>query len=90
MSEEISNKKKVALSARAIDKMKAGKVDKSDIGEYTGLRFFYGKTGLKSFIYHHRSPIDNAIKKINLGNDSNRGSWIAQEIRDWIQLKIEP
>ncbi|WP_262768009.1 hypothetical protein [Acinetobacter courvalinii] len=40
MSEEISNKKKVALSARAIDKMKAGKVDKSDIGEYTGLRFF--------------------------------------------------
>ena len=55
MSEEISNKKKVALTARAIDKMKAGKVD-----------------------------------KINLGNDSNRVSWIAKEIRDWIQLKIEP
>ncbi len=31
MSEEISNKKKVALSARAIDQMKAGKVDKSDM-----------------------------------------------------------
>lgn len=38
MSEEINNKKKVALSARAIDKMKFGDADKSDIGEYTGLR----------------------------------------------------
>lgn len=32
MSEEISNKKKVALSARAIDKMKIGDSAKSDIG----------------------------------------------------------
>lgn len=34
MSEEINNKKKVALSARAIDKMKIEDPDKSDIGEY--------------------------------------------------------
>ncbi|MFI8033428.1 hypothetical protein ACH8I4_06035 [Acinetobacter sp. ABJ_C3_5] len=68
--------------------MKAGDADKSDIGEYTGLRFVYGKTGLKSFTYHHRSPIDNTIKKITWGNYSNKVSWIAQEILDWIQLKI--
>lgn len=68
MSEEINNKKKVALSARAIDKMKAGDADKSDIGEYTGLRVVCGKTGLKSFIYRYRSPLDNSLKKITLGN----------------------
>lgn len=56
MSEEISNKKKVALSARAIDKMKAGDAVKSDIGEYSGLRVVCGKTGLKSFVYRYRSP----------------------------------
>ena len=38
MNEEIINKKKVALSARAIDKMKIGDPDKSDIGEYLGYR----------------------------------------------------
>jgi len=71
MSEEINNKKKVALSARAIDKMKFGDSVKSDIGEYTGLRVVCGKTGLKSFIYRYRSPIDNSIKKITLGNYPN-------------------
>jgi len=71
MSEEINNKKKVALSARAIDKMKFGDAVKSDIGEYTGLRVVCGKTGLKSFIYRYRSPIDNSIKKITLGNYPN-------------------
>lgn len=71
MSEEINNKKKVALSARAIDKMKYGDAVKSDIGEYTGLRVICGKTGLKSFIYRYRSPIDNSIKKITLGNYPN-------------------
>lgn len=71
MSEEINNKKKVALSARAIDKMKVGDADKSDIGEYTGLRVVCGKTGLKSFVYRYRSPIDNSLKKITLGNYPN-------------------
>ncbi|MCU4347695.1 tyrosine-type recombinase/integrase [Acinetobacter lactucae] len=68
MNEEISNKKKVALSARAIDKMKIGDPDKSDIGEYTGLRVVCRKTGLKSFVYRYRSPVDNSLKKITLGN----------------------
>lgn len=45
MSEEITNKKKVALSARAVDKMKIGNLDKSDIGEYIGLRVTCGKKG---------------------------------------------
>ncbi|MCM1958199.1 tyrosine-type recombinase/integrase [Acinetobacter modestus] len=71
MSEEINNKKKVALSARAIDKMKAGDADKSDIGEYTGLRVVCGKTGIKSFVYRYRSPLDNSLKKITLGNYPN-------------------
>lgn len=68
MSQERNNKKKVALSARAIDKMKVGDPDKSDIGEYIGLRVVCGKTGLKSFVYRYRSPIDNSLKKITLGN----------------------
>ena len=68
MSEEITNKKKVALSARAVDKMKIGDSDKSDIGEYTGLRVTCGKTGLKSFVYRYRSPLDNSLKKITLVN----------------------
>lgn len=71
MSEEINNKKKVALSARAIDKMKTGDAVKSDIGEYSGLRVVCGKTGLKSFVYRYRSPIDNSLKKITLGNYPN-------------------
>lgn len=68
MSVEIISKPKVALSARAIDKMKASDSDKVDIGEYSGLRVTCGKTGLKSFVYRYRSPIDNSLKKITLGN----------------------
>ncbi|MGE8532316.1 MAG: tyrosine-type recombinase/integrase [Acinetobacter guillouiae] len=68
MSEEINNKRKVALSARAIDKMKKGDAVKIDIGEYSGLRVVCGKTGLKSFVYRYRSPIDNSLKKITLGS----------------------
>ncbi|WP_227602529.1 Arm DNA-binding domain-containing protein [Acinetobacter sp. ACIN00229] len=68
MSEEINSKKKVTLSARAIDKMKIGDSNKSDIGEYSSLRVTFGKTGLKSFVYRYRSPVDNSLKKITLGN----------------------
>ncbi|OTG66462.1 tyrosine-type recombinase/integrase [Acinetobacter silvestris] len=71
MNEEINSKKKVALSARAIDKMKIGDPDKSDIAEYIGLRVVCGKTGLKSFVYRYRSPVDNSLKKITLGNYPN-------------------
>ncbi len=68
MSEEITNKKKVALSARAVDKMKIGNSDKRDIGEYTGLSVTCRKTGLRSFVYRYRSPLDNSLKKITLVN----------------------
>ncbi|WP_165495577.1 hypothetical protein [Acinetobacter sp. ANC 4173] len=37
--------KKVALSARAIDNMKVGDKDKTDVGEHSGLRVSCGKTG---------------------------------------------
>ena len=58
--------KKVALSARAIDKMKP-ETTKADIGEYEGLRVNCGKTGLKSFIYRYRSPVDQTLKKMKIG-----------------------
>ena len=38
---------KKALSAKAIEKMKAGDPDKADIGENTGLRVHCGKTGIR-------------------------------------------
>ena len=60
--------KKAALSARAIEKMKAGDKDKTDVGEYSGLRVSCGKTGVKSFKYRYRSPIDNSLKTITLGH----------------------
>lgn len=60
-SEEINNKKKVALSARAIDKMKIGDTDQCDIGEYIGLRV----------VCRYRSPVENTLKKITLGNYPN-------------------
>lgn len=67
MSENIAVKK-VALSARAIEKMKVGDKDKTDVGEYSGLRVSCGKTGVKSFKYRYRSPVDNSLKTITLGH----------------------
>lgn len=64
----MSIKKKMALSTCAIDKMKIGDADQSDISEYIGLCVVCGKTGLKSFVYRYRSPLDNSLKKITLGN----------------------
>lgn len=58
--------KKVALSAKAIEKMKNENF-KADIGENEGLRVYKGKTGLTSFIYRYRSPIDNSLKKMKIG-----------------------
>lgn len=48
MNETLSHEKK-ALSAKAIEKMKSGDKDKSDIGENVGLRVSCGKTGKKAF-----------------------------------------
>lgn len=66
--EDKSSEPRVALSALAIKKMKAGDADKSDIGEYIGLRVTCSKAGAKSFVYRYRSPIDNSLKKITLGS----------------------
>ncbi|WP_313584900.1 hypothetical protein [Acinetobacter variabilis] len=54
--------KKVALTARAIEKMKP-ETFLVDIGENEGLRVNKGKTGLTSFSYRFRSPIDNSFKE---------------------------
>ncbi|WP_026470180.1 Arm DNA-binding domain-containing protein [Alkanindiges illinoisensis] len=61
--QDVSVKRRVALSTCAIEKMKAGDTDKSDIGEYIGLRVMCSKAGAKSFVYRYRSPIDNSLKK---------------------------
>lgn len=67
MSEkETPTMKKVALSSRAIEKMKNDSY-KADIGENEGLRVYKGKTGLTSFVYRYRSPIDNSLKKMKIG-----------------------
>lgn len=58
--------KKVALTARAIEKMKP-ETFLVDIGENEGLRVNKGKTGLTSFSYRFRSPIDNSLKKVKIG-----------------------
>ena len=56
------------FSVPAIDKMKVGDKDKTDLGEYSGLRVSCAKTGVKSFKYRYRSPIDNSLKMITLGH----------------------
>lgn len=58
---------KKALSAKAIEKMKVGDPDKADIGEYVGLRVHCGKTGMKTFFYRYRSPMDASIKQYKIG-----------------------
>ena len=58
---------KKALSAKAIEKMKVGDPDKADIGEYVGLRVHCGKTGMKTFFYRYRSPMDDSIKQYKIG-----------------------
>ena len=57
--------KKVALSAREIKKIKADGNDKTDVGEYSGLRVSCGKKVVQSFKYRYRSPIDNSLKNNN-------------------------
>lgn len=58
---------KKALSAKAIEKMKIGDLDKADIWEYVGLRVYCGKTGMKTFCYRYRSPVDDSIKQYKIG-----------------------
>lgn len=78
--------KKIALSARAIDKMKPD-TTKTDIGEYEGLRVICGKTGLKSFIYRYRSPVDNTLKKMKIGTYPDMS--LAQARVELLRLKAE-
>ncbi|MCS4297148.1 MULTISPECIES: tyrosine-type recombinase/integrase [Acinetobacter] len=78
---------KKALSARTIDKMKIGDSDKSDIGEYAGLRIHCGKTGMKTFFYRYRSPLDNLIKQFKIGTYPHIS--LAEARLELIRLKVE-
>jgi len=55
------------LSFRAIDSMKPGSKDLSDIGEYRGLRVTCGSGGTKSFFYRYKSPITGKLIQMKLG-----------------------
>ena len=56
------------LSFRAIDYMKPGAMDFSDIGEYRGLRVSCGTAGTKSFYYRlTRSPLTDKLVQKKLG-----------------------
>jgi len=80
-------KSKSALSARAIDKMKSGASDLSDIGENSGLRISCGTTGKKSFFYRYRSPLNNQITQIKLGTYPEMS--LAEARVELRRLKIE-
>ncbi|MCY6411640.1 tyrosine-type recombinase/integrase [Acinetobacter sp. VNH17] len=78
---------KKALSAKAIEKMKVGDPDKADIGEYVGLRVHCGKTGMKTFFYRYRSPVDDSIKQYKIGNFPQ--VTLAEARMELIRLKAE-
>ena len=56
------------LSAKAIEAMKPGAKPKADVGEYTGLRVVCGKSGVRTFVYRYRSPIDDKLKQFKIGS----------------------
>lgn len=57
-----------SLSSRAIDTMKSGDKDQSDLAENRGLRIFCGATGVKTFDYRYTSPITGKSVQIKIGN----------------------
>lgn len=55
------------LSARAVETMKPGDKDKSDIGENLGLRVSCGKGGMKTFFYRYKSPDTDKLTQLKIG-----------------------
>lgn len=55
------------LSFKAIEMMKPGDADKSDVGENRGLRVACGKTGVKSFFYRYYSPLTGKLVQVKIG-----------------------
>jgi len=56
------------LSARAVETMRPGDADKTDVGENTGLRVTCGSTGVRAFIYRYKSPETGKLTQVKLGN----------------------
>jgi len=56
------------LSFRAIDSMKPGAKDLSDMGEYRGLRVTCGRAGTKTFFYRYKSPLTGKLVQMKLGS----------------------
>lgn len=56
------------LSARAIDAMRPSDPDKSDAGEYIGLRVSCGASGAKTFIYRFNSPETGKLTQLKIGS----------------------
>lgn len=55
------------LTSKTVENMKSGSSDKSDIGEYRGLRVSRGKSGKTSFYYRYRSPLTDKLVQMNIG-----------------------
>ncbi|UTW02912.1 tyrosine-type recombinase/integrase [Amphritea atlantica] len=55
------------LTSKTVENMKPGSPDRSDIGEYRGLRVSRGKSGRTSFYYRYRSPLTGKLVQMNIG-----------------------
>jgi len=54
------------LTSLTLNALKPGETI-TDGGEYRGLRATCGKSGVKTFVYRYRSPVDQKIKQIKIG-----------------------
>lgn len=76
------------LTSKTVENMKPGSPDRSDIGEYRGLRVSRGKSGRTSFYYRYRSPLTGKLVQMNIGRfpeislaDARNQFLILKEIR---------
>ncbi|MBG57947.1 MAG: integrase [Porticoccus sp.] len=54
------------LTSLALNNLKPGDTI-ADAGEYRGLRAVCGNSGVKTFIYRYRSPVDQKVKQVKIG-----------------------
>ncbi|MEQ4925092.1 Arm DNA-binding domain-containing protein [Proteus hauseri] len=55
-------------STKVIETMKPNRKDRSDTGENTALRLFFGATGIKIFFYRYSSPVTHKLVQLKIGN----------------------
>ncbi len=56
------------LTSKTVEAMRPGSPDRSDIGEYRGLRVSCGKGGTKTFFYRYKSPESGKLLQVKIGN----------------------